>query len=103
MRLLNGAMVARKESVTRPFSYRAEGGDDQSMEWIRLEVVEPPRLESLKLALHPPAYTGLPAETSEKSDSSHARYARRQWRARRPKSFARRPSARKAASSRQRR
>ena len=65
MRLLNGAMVARKESVSRPFSYRAEGGDDQSMEWIRLEVVEPPRVESLKLVLHPPAYTGLPAAPSE--------------------------------------
>ena len=40
-------MVARKDNVTRPFWYRAEGGDDTSMDWIRLEVLEPPRLESL--------------------------------------------------------
>jgi hypothetical protein len=67
MQLLNGAIVARKEGVTRPFSYRAEGGDDSSMGWIRLEVVEPPRLASLEVKLHPPDYTGLPVETSEKS------------------------------------
>ncbi|MBI3836801.1 MAG: hypothetical protein HY288_02555 [Planctomycetia bacterium] len=67
MRLLNGLLVARKENVTRPFWYRAEGGDDQSMGWIRLEVLEPPRLDSLELTLHPPHYTGLPVESSEKS------------------------------------
>ena len=66
MHRLNGAMVARRENVTRPFSYRAEGGDDQT-DWIRLEVVEPPRLNSLEVTLVPPAYTGLPAESSEKS------------------------------------
>jgi len=66
MHRLNGAMVARRENVTRPFLYRAEGGDDQT-EWMRLEVVEPPRLESLDLKLTPPAYTGLPEEASEKS------------------------------------
>jgi len=63
---INGVTVARKDSVSRPFWYRAEGGDDRSMGWQRLEVVEPPRLESLELTLHPPAYTGLPVETSEK-------------------------------------
>ncbi|MEX0978050.1 MAG: hypothetical protein WDZ48_04325 [Pirellulales bacterium] len=67
MRWLNGAMVARKENVTRPFWYRAEGGDDASMEWIRLEVLEAPRLESVQLKLRPPAYTGLPPEESAKS------------------------------------
>ena len=67
MHRLNGVMVARKEGVTRPFWYRAEGGDDSSMDWIRLEVLEPPRLDSLKLTLHPPDYTGLPVEVGEKS------------------------------------
>ena len=37
--------VARKEHVVRPFWYRAEGGDDTSMPWMRLEVLEPPRLD----------------------------------------------------------
>ncbi|HEV3022364.1 MAG TPA: hypothetical protein VGX76_07845, partial [Pirellulales bacterium] len=67
MRSVAGAMVARKENVTRPFWYRAEGGDDASMDWIYLEVVEPPRLESLQLTLHPPDYTGLGPEPSEKN------------------------------------
>jgi hypothetical protein len=67
MRLLGGILVARKENVTRPFWYRAEGGDDQSMGWVHLEVLEPPRLDSLELTLHPPEYSGLPVESSEKS------------------------------------
>ncbi len=67
MQLLDGAMVARKDSVTRPFAYRAVGGDDSSMAWIALEVVEPPRAASLAVTLHPPDYSGLPVETSEQS------------------------------------
>ena len=43
MRFVDGAMVARRENVLRPFSYRVEGGDDQSsMPWTDVEVVEPP-------------------------------------------------------------
>ena len=65
MHLLDGVLVARKENVARPFKYRAEGGDDRAMEWISLEVVEPPRIESLQATLHPPAYTGWPVEQVE--------------------------------------
>jgi hypothetical protein len=60
---VNGALLARKDQVIRPFEYRAVGGDDHSMEWVSLEVVEPPRLESLEITLHPPAYTGFSAQT----------------------------------------
>ncbi|REK09392.1 MAG: hypothetical protein DWQ37_18300 [Planctomycetota bacterium] len=67
MKWLNGALVARKESVNRPFWYRAEGGDDNSMKWIRLNVLEAPRLEALSLELHPPEYSGLPVEESQNS------------------------------------
>ncbi len=67
MHNLAGLRVARKESVSRPFWYRASGGDDDSMEWLRLEVVEPPRLESLRVTLHPPAYSGMAVANSEKS------------------------------------
>jgi len=66
MHLLNGVMTARKDAVTRPFKFRAEGGDDRSMQWHALDVVEPPRVESLKITLYPPEYTGWPAEPSEK-------------------------------------
>ncbi|MCH8921619.1 MAG: hypothetical protein IIA67_00550 [Planctomycetes bacterium] len=58
MQWVGGRMIARKEHVNRPFEYRVSGGDDDSMGWTRLEVVEPPRIESLELTLHPPAYTG---------------------------------------------
>ncbi len=67
MHLLDGTMVARKDGVTRPFWYRAEGGDDYSMGWTRLEVLEPPRLDALEGSLYPPAYGGLPVEPFEKS------------------------------------
>ena len=43
MRFVDGIMVAHRDNVRRPFSYRARGGDDQSMPWHPLEVVEPPR------------------------------------------------------------
>jgi hypothetical protein len=58
MHFRNGAMVFRKEQVERPFSYRAEGGDDDSQEWIDLEVVEPPLVERMTVRLHYPEYTG---------------------------------------------
>jgi len=65
MRRVNDAMLARKENVTRSFSYRAVGGDDYSMEWTDLQVVEPPQIEDLSVRLHYPEYTGWPAETAE--------------------------------------
>lgn len=58
--------VAHREHVTRPFSYRAVGGDDDSMPWIDVEVVEPPTVESLAIHLHFPAYTGWPAKAGER-------------------------------------
>lgn len=54
----------RREGLLYPFWYRLTGGDDTSMEWIRVEVLEPPRLENSQVRLFPPAYTGLPPETA---------------------------------------
>jgi hypothetical protein len=58
-------VFARRENVRRGFWYRATGGDDTEMEWIRLDVSEPPRVAQLQLTLTPPAYSGLPASTSD--------------------------------------
>ena len=58
--------VARRENVARPFSYRVEGGDDRSMPWLPVEVVEPPAVESLSIRLIPPSYTGWPAGKGRK-------------------------------------
>jgi len=57
-----GVMTARRENVTRPFSYRVEGGDDRSMPWSFVDVVDPPAIESLSIALFPPEYTGWKAQ-----------------------------------------
>ena len=65
MQYVDGAMTTRRDNVLRPFSYRVEGGDDQSMPWLDVQVVEPPAVESLSVRLIPPAYTGwspTPAE-----------------------------------------
>ena len=66
MRFANGAMTARRENVQRPFSYRVEGGDDRSMPWSKVTVVEPPAVVSLSIRLVPPDYTGWAAVPSER-------------------------------------
>ena len=59
-------MIARRENVREPFAFRATGGDDDTMRWNWVEVVEPPQLESLAVTVHPPAYTRLPAVSAER-------------------------------------
>ncbi|HXT61203.1 MAG TPA: hypothetical protein VN699_21360 [Pirellulales bacterium] len=66
MRFVNDEMLARKESVSKPFAYRAVGGDDNSMPWIELEVIEPPTVGRLTVTLHYPEYTSWPSENSER-------------------------------------
>ena len=67
MRVAGGVATARRDSVLRPFSFRIEGGDDQSsIPWTDVDVVEPPAVESLSIRLIPPAYTGKPAVPSER-------------------------------------
>jgi hypothetical protein len=66
MQLMGDSFVARREDVTRPFFYRAVGGDDFSMPWIELEVVEPPEVEAFTVKLHYPEYTSWPAAEVDK-------------------------------------
>jgi len=63
MKFFGGHMVHRLENVRRPFWYRAAGGD-HTTDWIAVEVVEPPSVESLEIRLFPPDYTGWPVEDS---------------------------------------
>lgn len=63
---IGDVMTARREGISRPFAYRAFGGDDNSMPWIEVEVVEPPRIEELAIEIEPPDYTGWPPAASEK-------------------------------------
>lgn len=66
MQRIGDLMVARRERVAQSFDYRAEGGDDHKMAWIHVDVVQPPRIDSLAVTLHPPAYTGWPAQPGER-------------------------------------
>ncbi len=52
--------------MTKPFEYRAVGGDDHSMPWIAVEVLEPPRVDSVEITLYQPAYTGRLHKPSER-------------------------------------
>ncbi|HEX4148114.1 MAG TPA: hypothetical protein VHY20_03965, partial [Pirellulales bacterium] len=65
MKFVGGVMMAGMDDVMRPFEYRAEGGDDNTMPWIRLEVIEPPAVEQLTATLHYPDYTGWPPIDSD--------------------------------------
>ncbi|MFT5525779.1 MAG: hypothetical protein ACI9HK_003749 [Pirellulaceae bacterium] len=65
MQPLGDKMVYRIENVAQPFRYRAFGGDDETMNWLDLQIVDPPRVESRELTLIHPAYTGWPIETVE--------------------------------------
>ncbi len=64
MKFLQDRMVYRLDNVHRPFRYRAVGGDDDTMPWRTLELVEPPQVAALQIRLHPPAYTGWTSAAS---------------------------------------
>ena len=66
MKPVGGRMVHRLENITQPFSYRAIGGDDHTMPWTYVDVIEPPRLTDFTLEVHPPPYSGWPAEKLER-------------------------------------
>ncbi len=46
-----------------PLQFRATGGDDETMSFVRVEVVQPPTLENLRVTVVPPPYSGRPSET----------------------------------------
>jgi hypothetical protein len=60
MHSLGDRMTFRLDNVTQGFAYRARGGDDDSMPWTELEVIQPPHVRSLEIVATPPAYTALP-------------------------------------------
>lgn len=58
MQFAGDMMVYRQDAVTREFAYRAVGGDDTSMPWVELRVVEAPQVDELDYHLTFPEYTG---------------------------------------------
>ena len=45
-----------------PLEFRATGGDDETMSFVRVEVVQPPTLEELQVSVAPPKYSKRPVE-----------------------------------------
>lgn len=59
MQRVGDTMVARRDKISRDFEFRAMGGDHRSMPWQQVEVIDPPTLSTIEIAVHPPAYSGL--------------------------------------------
>lgn len=60
-------LAHRLANVTRPFRYRASGGDDDTMPWTELTLVEPPRIVEQEVILHPPEYLRRDAQRASGS------------------------------------
>jgi hypothetical protein len=59
IKAIGGQAVFRLENVTGAFEYRARGGDDDTMQWLEVATVEPPKILELQLVVSPPDYSGL--------------------------------------------
>ena len=70
MRPLGTAMIARRENMTRPLDFRVTGGDDQSMPWMPVEVLDPPAVMALSVNVVPPSYTNWPRETRDATSAA---------------------------------
>lgn len=57
-------LVFRLEQVLADFRYQVAGGGDDSLPWLDLTVVQPPKLTDLVTAIRPPDYSGLKPERS---------------------------------------
>jgi hypothetical protein len=66
MKRAGDAMIARRENMTQSFAFRAKGGDDDTMPWHFVEVKELPRLSTMAITIHPPAYSGLSTTLAER-------------------------------------
>ena len=66
LQAVGDVLLARRENVQRSFNYRVTGGDDDTMPWRTVTVVDPPRLVSFDVTTQPPEYTGLPPETTKR-------------------------------------
>lgn len=58
MQPLGERAVYRLSNVAHSLDYRASGGDDDTLPWTRLEVIEPPKVVELTIEVTPPEYAG---------------------------------------------
>jgi len=57
MNALDDRYVSRLENITESLQVRVTGGDDNTMVWHHIEVVDPPDVVDLEVTVTPPAYT----------------------------------------------
>ncbi|MCH8848590.1 MAG: dihydrodipicolinate synthase family protein [Chloroflexi bacterium] len=50
----------RFRRTLQSFKFQAIGGDDPGTRWVHVEILSPPTALDLRVAIEPPAYTGLP-------------------------------------------
>ncbi|TWT99748.1 hypothetical protein Pla108_06910 [Botrimarina colliarenosi] len=62
--LVGDQAVATRDRVQRSFSFRFVGGDDDTMAWNDVAVLDPPVAEAFAVTVAPPAYSGLPPSES---------------------------------------
>lgn len=60
--MMDGLAVATLAEVTEAIEVRAIGGDDDTMAWHRIEVVQPPALAQQLFRTYPPDYAGQAAQ-----------------------------------------
>lgn len=66
MRFESGKWTTEREEVKQDFSYRAIGGDDRSMPWIDVQVVEPPTVSEVHWRVtYPPYVHWKPLDTGK--------------------------------------
>ncbi|REK31464.1 MAG: hypothetical protein DWQ42_00625 [Planctomycetota bacterium] len=64
MNISGNKAIATRVNVRRGFAYRVTGGDDDTMPWQEVQVLKPPRVESVEVTLTPPTYTGWASTTT---------------------------------------
>lgn len=63
--LVGDLAIASRARVERPFSFRFVGGDDDTMAWTDVAVLDPPVAETYSVRITPPAHSGLaPSDSS---------------------------------------
>ena len=62
----------RRSNVQKSLDFRATGSDHHTMPWQPLEVVAPPRVETLQVTVNPPPYTKLSTQLWDKNSPLYA-------------------------------
>lgn len=60
MTIVGNEAVSTRQNIQNKLRYRVVGGDDRTMAWQTLEVLNPPTINNLEVEVVPPTYSGIP-------------------------------------------